>query len=115
MININIDHSWSVNGNTSFISKFNDAAVFDLFRLSAGTFESGDYTMTLDVYNPNMAISIILFNQSNVSRVNVPASEEVTQVTLTGNITNENYLSCRVSGILSAISYYDNINLQLNE
>ena len=58
--------------------------------------------------------SIVFFNEENVNRVQVPASDEVTHVVITGAADNERYLSCRVSGLKNGKYYHDNLSLELS-
>ena len=86
----------------------------DLFRIFAGNFESGNYTLTLTAYNATDTVQIILFNEANVKVVYLSPSETSSTITITGILSNDKYASCRVIQNKPLSVFFDNITLFKN-
>lgn len=119
----NLDYSslsqdWKINGDKSFYIDFGENPdssykLVDLFRLLSDTYESGNYTVQVDIYKVSGSFSIVFFNQTNISRIdNIPNGESI--LSLSGDVINKNYLSLRVLTSSTAKVYFDNISLIKN-
>ena len=111
-ITTSVSSDWASIGDKSFLAEITGEVIGDLVRLSAGTFDSGTYLLKMDVYNLADSFKISFFNGSdNYQRVTIPASTEVTQVSITLTANNEGYLSIRLSTTTGGKFYFDNISI----
>ncbi len=109
---LTVSPDWCSIGDKSLLVVGTDVSATDLVRLSAGTYESGNYVLKMDVYNIGDDVVVILFNGStNSQRVTVPQSDEVTPIELTLTADNEGYLSIRIGSITNCKFYCDNISI----
>lgn len=112
-----ISKEFSSNGDTSFKIEFQGNGInwnnIDLFRLFPNNFESGNYTLKLTAYKNINPIQIVLFNETNVSVVTLPSINDASNITLTGEISNENYVSCRIITQNTSSCYFDEISLSI--
>lgn len=113
---MSLSQNWSSNGGNSFYVTFSDIEGawkwIDLFRIFPDTFENGDYTLELDVYNNTInPIDIVLFNETNVSIVKLASRNDSYHVIITGTLVNTKYVSCRCISQQSGTCYFDNVKL----
>ena len=116
---MSVSNVWEDNGDLSFYvtAQAQDTGgsnVLDLFRLYKDTYENGNYTLELTVYNFNQELSVVFFNQSNISRVMVMPSNTPIRISLSGELDNSLYCSCRIITGNRIESYFDNIQLSKN-
>lgn len=106
-----------MNGDNSLLVNFNENPnheyrIVDLFRLSEGTYENGEYTITCNCYKVSGSFSAVFFNQGNITRIdNIPNGEYT--ISLSGTVSNQRYFSLRIITSATAIAYFDNILLQI--
>ena len=106
-----VSSDWSSKGDNSFLSVTSETSG-TLVRLSAGSFDSGSYLLTMDVYNVGPSFKISFFGSSdNNQKVTIPESNEVTHVELTLTADNSNYLDIRVAATDGAKFYWDHASI----
>lgn len=115
-VEIQVTNDCAENGDTSFFIKLNGDGTswnrVDLFRVSSGTFPSGTYTLELTVSNCSNPLSIVLFNhEANISRVLTSSFTGTFKYSLTGEISNESYVACRIITNESASAYFDDVSI----
>lgn len=115
---VSISTDWSDNGDTSFYCELIDESGtwkwVDLFRMLSSTYESGTYTLTLTAHNPTDTVQIVLYNDSNVQAVTLPPSETSSTITITGDLSNDKFVSCRAIQNRPLSVFFDNITLFKN-
>ena len=109
---VTVSTDWSIKGDESFLWESSESQIKDLVRLSSDLFESGTWTLKMDVLNLSSSFSICLFNNTeNQVRVTVPESNDVTHVELSLEVGETNFLSCRVISTNPAKFHCDNISM----
>ena len=112
LFNLSVSNDWSTQGDESFLCECVGSGYPDLIRLPVGSYESGDYALKCNIYNPTQEFAISFFNGTLQSRITIPKSEEITRVTATlPGVDNTNYLSIRLICNTGDKFYIDDVSI----